>query len=124
MHHHHHHDRDPRTARLFASIDAALDGHALQRSTEHAPGGATGCVRCSAEPEPGSGFCAPCRAFMLGDLEVDPARVRVADPDAGDGQALDELRSAGWAVLSGSGQAVASPKALQLVSAALRPVSS
>lgn len=116
MHHH-----DNRTDALFASIDQALAGHELQRSTEHAPGGATGCVRCSADPEPGSGFCAPCRAFMLGDLDVDPASIHAA---ADDGQALDDLRSAGWAVLNGSGQAVASPKALQLVSAALRPVSS
>lgn len=114
MHHH-----DNRTDALFASIDQALAGHELQRSTEHAPGGATGCVRCSAEPEPGSGFCAPCRTFMLGDLELDPAR-RVADSD----EALDELRSGGWAILNSAGQHAASPKALQLVSAALRPVSS
>lgn len=111
-------DRDPRTADLLARIDEALAGHELQRSTEHAPGGATGCVRCAAEPEPGSGFCAPCRAFMLGDLEVDPARLRVV---AAGGQALDDLRSAGWAVPTAGGQLVASPKALQLVSAAFRP---
>lgn len=115
MHH------DDRTDALFASIDEALAGHELQRSTEHAPGGATGCVRCAAEPEPGSGFCAACRAFMLGDLEVDPAR-RVAD--VSDGQALDDLRSAGWAVLSEDGRHMVSLKGLQLVSTALRPVSS
>jgi len=119
---HHHHDRDRRTAALLASIDDALAGHELQRSTEHAPGGGTGCVRCTAEPEPGSGFCGPCRAFMLGDLEVDPVPLHVAD--IGDGQDLNDLRSAGWAVPSAGGQLVASPKAVQLVSAALRPLSS
>lgn len=121
MHHHH----DHRTAALFTSIDAALDGHDLQRSTEHAPGGGTGCVRCSGEPEPGSGFCGPCRAYMLGDLEHDPAPapLQVADSDE-HGQALDDLRTSGWAVPTAAGHLVASPKALQLVSAALQPLPS
>ena len=110
-----------RTDDLIARIDATLTGHELQRSTEHAPGGADGCVRCGTTPEPGSGFCGPCRAYMLGDLDVDPGR-QLAQVD--EGQALEELRSAGWATVTDQGRAVASPKALQLVSAALRPVGS
>jgi hypothetical protein len=31
------------------------------------------CLRCPRSPEPESDFCAPCRAFLLGDLVDDPA---------------------------------------------------
>lgn len=65
---------DPRNAEVFSAIDDALSGYDGQHSREKAPGDLRGCVRCGADPDDRSEFCGPCRAFMLGDTDHDPAR--------------------------------------------------
>lgn len=63
--------------RALAVIDAGL-----QRSPEPAMAGPdlTRCNHCGrAEPELGRDHCAPCRAFLLGDSDRDPAADAGAD---------------------------------------------
>lgn len=68
---------------LSAAIGTQQDGNtaAAARADAGAPEG-TGCVRsgCGApRADEGGDFCSPCRAYLLGDTEVDPVAVAASN---------------------------------------------
>lgn len=71
---------DPRNDDLFRAIDDVLSGNESQQSYESGQPQLDGCVRCGSDTA-GGDFCQPCRAFMLGDSDHDPAALRVASPE-------------------------------------------
>ena len=63
-----------RVDRILDVLDAGLQSSPEASYGEHGYGDRS-CVRCqSTDLEPPGEFCGPCRSFLLGDSEVDPAR--------------------------------------------------
>ena len=119
---------DPRHEDLFAAIDDALAGTDLQNSTEPAGSVGQGCCRCTAPTTDSADFCEGCRAFLLGDTDVDPRRAYEAQLPAFAARARQWAAGTDLAagldaghlhLLTEAGEWVTGPEAVALVEASL-----
>jgi hypothetical protein len=96
------------TDRILAVIDAGLQTPVPDPTFgEVSPAVDGGCARCGVEPAADSEFCGGCRAFLLGDSDVDPLAVRLPEVEAAGAALAQAFQTIGQAAVEVSRQVTA-----------------